>query len=103
MNRTIAILVSAGLLAGTALAVSPAFADEWQNRLETEDGITEDEWQEGFGEAGVFDEWDEDGDGRLSEDEFAGGAFRSYDENQDEMLDEDEFARAEEDDMWGIF
>ena len=45
-----------------------------------------------------FTDWDSDGDGYLSEDEYAGGSYKNWDTNQDSRLDEDEWNRGVEND-----
>lgn len=65
----------------------------WQNQEGT---LTQEDFNRG-----VFNRWDADGDGQLSEDEYASGNsawsssygenFIGWDANQDSMLDEDEY------------
>ncbi len=69
--------------------------------------IEESEWNAGrnsymrdFNEdqLGAFSEWDADGDGRLTEDEFRDGTFRVYDADQDGNLSDAEYTT-----WWGGF
>jgi hypothetical protein len=61
------------------------------------DGIGQDEFNTGYGESGVYDRWDADASGDISEDEFSQGIFNSYDENEDGTWDENETGMFEDD------
>jgi hypothetical protein len=102
MASTRARLLAPSLLTASLLALAPAQAQDWHGQLESEGGITEQEWSESMAGASVFGAWDEDGDGYLSQDEFRTGAYDVFDENDDGMIDEDEFARMEENSLWII-
>ena len=52
--------------------------------------ILMNEFAAGLAEAGMFDEWDMNDDGALSEEEFATGVFNRYDENGDGVIEEPE-------------
>lgn len=60
----------------------------------TADDLTEDEVETGFGNAGLFEDWDADNDNMLSQNEFGFGEtewFDTWDVNDDQMLNEDEY------------
>ncbi|MBN1240647.1 MAG: hypothetical protein JXB36_19245 [Gammaproteobacteria bacterium] len=80
MGCAVALLSAGGVVA----------QDAWEEWDADGDGIGVDEWNEGFGERGVFDDWDADRDGLLSEDEFNEGVFDSYDQNDNETIEESE-------------
>ncbi len=48
--------------------------------------------QEDWYEEGSFDQWDADGDGELSREEWHSGVFQAMDENNDGRITEDEFS-----------
>jgi Ca2+-binding EF-hand superfamily protein len=80
-----------------ALIGTPVLAQEmgdWD--ADGDAAISEEEFNTGFGEAGVFGGWDEDGDGALSEEEFGAGLgeeedFAEWDEDGEGSLTEDAF------------
>lgn len=81
-----------------ALASTGAFAAEWGFNEWDGDGdgaLTEEEFGAGFENAGLFNTWDENGDGVLAEDEWSNigvdADYASWDENGDGALAEDEF------------
>ena len=86
--------------ASTALVLlgTPALAD-WEGwNANADAGIDQTEFGTGFGEGGVFGEWDGDDDNQLSEDEWnAGygerdfGMFNTFDEDDNQFLSEDEY------------
>lgn len=97
-------LAFAGVLAGALFAVNPAFAQTFQEwDTDTNQELSQDEWTQGFGETGIFDDWDANDDGMLEEDEFHEGVYSAYDQNDDDILDEDEFADYEEDNFWDLW
>ena len=88
--------------ASTALVLiaSPALA-EWDQWDANDDAVVdESEFAAGFGEEGVYGEWDEDGDGALSEDEFNAGVYGMYDEDDSGDWNEEEYNDYEEEDDW---
>lgn len=82
-------------LGATAVALSllatPALADfheEWDG--DGDGALSEEEFGTGFGETGVYDGWDSDGDGALSEDEFNAGVYGGYDADDSGVIEEPE-------------
>lgn len=106
MTSRLMLSAYAGVLIGALFAVSPALAQEGYSEWDTDgDGaISQEEWSTGFGEAGVYDGWDANDDGVLDEDEFNEGVFSAYDANDDDMIDEQEFSEWEEEEQgfWDI-
>lgn len=91
-------LLGAAALAA-ALGATPALAresiSEWD---EDGDGVlTEEEFEQGWGETEVFGDWDTDGDGILTEGEYRAGVFNTYDADGDGELDEEELGHLEDD------
>lgn len=77
-----------------------AFEDQWAEWTGDDSQLSEEEWESAEIETDAsFSDWDEDGDGLLSEDEFEGGVFTSYDEDESGFWDEDEQG-VFEDDGW---
>lgn len=67
-------------------------ADEWEEWDADGSGdLSLDEWDAGFDEEGVYEEWDLDNDGVLSNDEYSEGIFTGYDLNNDGIWDEQEY------------
>ena len=82
MKRFSALLLTAALA-----STGPAAAQVVENWDTDGDGvITQDEWNTGLTEMGLFSDWDADGDGSLTSDEFAGGLFDRFDEDGDGAL-----------------
>ena len=66
MNR-----VSAFLIATAILAAGPATAQVIEDWDSNGDGaLSHEEWTTGLSECGVFSDWDADGDGSLTSDEL---------------------------------
>lgn len=83
-------VIGAGALAALLLA-TPALADFHEEWDADADGLlSEEEFRDGFDEAGVFEEWDEDGDGLLAAEEFEAGLFGGYDDDADGLVGEAE-------------
>lgn len=82
-------------LAAALLASGTAYAEmEWDGNA---DGMIDaDEFTEGFG-GGMFDDYDADGDGMVSRDEYGAGVFRTYDEDGDGMWSQTEAGVWEDD------
>jgi hypothetical protein len=103
MQKDLRKLLGVGTLGAMMAFAAPAVADMY-NDWDTNDevGIDLTEWEEGFD--GIYDSWDADDDGALSEDEFNTGAYDAYDQNDDGLLDENEFSTYEEEDQgfWDI-
>lgn len=58
--------------------------------------LSEEEFGTAFGqedwyEEGAFDEWDTNGDGEISREEWQSGVFQAMDENNDGRIQEEEF------------
>lgn len=90
MKRSLAVVaaVAASVLGAAGLSL-PAPAADWDT-----DGngvLSQEEFGQGFRNEGVFNKWDEDGDGMLSEDEFTSGVFIDYDRDGSGELDESEY------------
>ena len=82
MNRISAFLISTAIL-----AAGPAAAQVIEDWDSNGDGtLSQEEWNAGLSERGVFSEWDADGDGSLTSGEFAGGIFGRFDEDGDGTL-----------------
>lgn len=98
MNKHLTKAFGAGVVAsvlalGTVVAQEDGLFD-WDDNG---DGVDAEEWNDGFGAEGVFDDWDADADGTLTEDEFNTGVFSSYDEDDDDYLDDNELSAFEDD------
>lgn len=91
------------LVAAASVGAAEAFGD-WD--IYDDGGIDGTEWGAGFDESTVFDAWDADHDGRLTETEFHRGVFGAYDANDDGRLDEPEFGDYRDDagpgGLWGV-
>lgn len=84
-------LVGASALA--LLLATPVLAQEEGAEAWDTDGdgaLSEEEFNTGFGEAGVYGSWDADGDGALTEEEFNAGAFGGYDDDESGVIEEPE-------------
>ena len=78
--------------AAALLTASPLVAQEISEWDEDGDGaVSEEEFGTGFGEVGTYNEWDEDGDGALSEEEFNAGVYGGYDADDSGAIEEPEF------------
>lgn len=84
----IAAIAALAVVGASGVALGDMFAD-WDTDHDLYVG--EKEWDQGFTEDGVFDEWDHDGDGMLSREEFNSEIFRGYDLSQDRRLSLEEF------------
>lgn len=82
MKRINALLLSTALLtAGPAVA---QVIEDWDT---SGDGVlSQEEWNTGLSEMGLFSDWDADGNGSLTSDEFAGGLFGRFDDDGDGSL-----------------
>ena len=84
--------VTTFLLASALLAAGPAAAqsiEQWDT-----DGngtLSQDEWSSALREQGLFGEFDTDGNGTVSEEEFATGLFGRFDDNGDSALSQEEW------------
>lgn len=76
--------------------------DQEVNNLAAEDGFgewdanndqmwDENEFETVANDAGLYNDWDADGNGEFNENELNEGIFNTYDENDDNMMDENEF------------
>jgi hypothetical protein len=85
--------LGAAALAFPLFAAAPAMAQEafgdWDGN--GNGVIDSNEFATGFGDNGVYDGWDANSDGSLSEDEFNDGVFGAYDRNDNDTLEEPEF------------
>lgn len=91
MMKKYSMMTALALVLGLAAAPVMA-AEDWDAWDANDDGILDnDEFNTGFGEAGVYDSWDGDGDGALSEDEFNAGVFGGYDKDDSGAIEEPEF------------
>lgn len=83
------VALAATMAGGTvAYAADNDFAD-WD--ANSSDGIELNEWDDGFDDEGLYADWDNDGDGALTEDEYGEGVFGLYDDNDDGVWDENEY------------
>lgn len=75
------------------MTAAPAVAQENYTDWDSDgsEALEMEEFNTGFGDSGIFDDWDLDDDGALSEDEFGEGVYNGYDVNDDGVLDEPEF------------
>lgn len=82
-------LAGAGALA--LLLATPALAD-WHEEWDADgDGaLSEEEFNTGFDSVGTYDEWDADDDGMLSEEEYNAGVFGGYDDDESGVIEEPE-------------
>lgn len=90
-------LAGASALAALLLA-TPALADwhtEWDG--DGDGALSEEEFNTGFDEGGAYDEWDADDDGMLTEDEFNSGVFGGYDDDESGVIEEPELGDAGDD------
>lgn len=103
MANRITGLLGAAVLAA-ALNTAPAMAQETFSEWDADgDGVVSlEEFEQGWTETGLFSEWDTDGDGVLSEEEYAEGVFNAYDEDDDAGLDDAEFGELEDEDFWDL-
>lgn len=67
---------------------------DWDSDANTT--LNQDEFNTAFSdrtwyEQNMFDEWDEDGDGEITRDEWESGLFSALDENNDGRIQEEEF------------
>lgn len=95
MHKLSAVFVAALFAAGTAFAQDGGLID--RGTFDTN-----------LGDAGIFGEWDDDGNGIINDTEFAAGSedwggdeqlsFGDWDLNDDDGIDQDEFA----DGSWNI-
>ena len=74
-----------------ALFATPLAAQELDWDEDDDSIVSQDEFNTGFGEEGIFGGWDGDGDGFLSEDEFNAGIFGGYDADDSGAIEEPEF------------
>jgi Ca2+-binding EF-hand superfamily protein len=94
-----AALAAFALSGGAALAQDQGMSMSELDR--DDDGeVSEEEFITAFEGEGLFGDWDEDGDGNLTQEEFRSGAFSAYDEDGDGALDEEEFSEFEDDDWF---
>lgn len=90
-------ILGAGALAALLL-VTPALADfqeEWDS--DGDGALSEEEFNTGFSEGGAYDAWDADDDGMLTEDEFNFGVFGGYDDDESGVIEEPELGDAGDD------
>ena len=89
--------LGAGALAALLLA-TPALAD-WHEEWDSDgDGaLSEEEFNTGLDGVGTYDEWDADDDGMLSEEEFDAGVFGGYDDDDSGVIEEPELDDAGDD------
>lgn len=65
------------------------------------DGIlSQEEFNEGIAETGVYSDWDTDATAGLNEEEFYGGAYNVVDQDDDGVLAEQEYGEYQDDDDW---
>ncbi|GGL76665.1 hypothetical protein [Wenxinia marina] len=88
------------LALGTALALvaGPTLAQtasDWD--LDGDGTLTRDEFTQSVGDAGVFANWDANDDGMIDQDELAGGAYDRYDADMNAELAGSEFESAQTD------
>lgn len=84
------------LLAATLLAATPALAEMGDFDTDGDAMLNDAEFGEADG-GKRFMEYDTDGSGDVSEDEFAAGEFNRYDRDRDGGVNEEEYSRYEED------
>ena len=105
MKSLLATAAAAALAVGMTAAQAQDNSDsdditDLNMEVDAEGGVTMDSFKSGFGDAGVFSEWDADADGMLSEDEFNAGVFGRYDADADGYWNADEFATMNNDAFW---
>lgn len=84
-------LLATGLSLGL-LGASPLAAAEFKDWDGNNDGqLTQQEFDAGVKNEGLFADWDGNDDGLLDETEFGKGAFGVYDGNDDGFLDDSEW------------
>lgn len=88
------VALATTLAGGAAVAHANDF-DTWD--ADGNAGINYTEWDAGFGDEGVFDDWDANDDNMLTDVEYNEGVFNSYDRNDDGMLDDNEWGLYEDD------
>ncbi|MEE2952332.1 MAG: hypothetical protein VYD57_13950 [Pseudomonadota bacterium] len=85
------------IVASSAVAMSliggAAFAQEAYSDWNTDGtaGINQEEFNSGVGNTGLYDKWDADSDGTLSETEFQDGLYGYYDADDNGTIEEPEF------------
>ncbi|MDY8110808.1 hypothetical protein U0C82_16835 [Fulvimarina sp. 2208YS6-2-32] len=92
MTNRITTFISAAAF-NLAIGSGAAFAQEAYSDWDTDGtaGINQEEFNTGFGEGGVYDSWDANSDGSLTEDEFNAGVYDGYDADDSGALEEPEF------------
>jgi Ca2+-binding EF-hand superfamily protein len=94
--RRLLTTTAAALLLASGVAM--AQFNEWDT--DGDGQVTEEEFMENAEYGDAFSEWDEDGDGMLNEDEFAGGIYSEYDEDGDGYWSDEEYSAFEDDDWF---
>lgn len=62
-----------------------------------DDGISRDEWGSNFDQNGIFNNWDQNGDGFLSPEEHRNGYFTCFDRDKNGRIDREEHHKARRD------
>lgn len=84
--------IFAAIVAAAGLAAAPASADIFDDWDTDNDGlISEGEYTDALGPDDDFIDWDDDGDGMLSDNELNDGIYDRYDMNQDGYITRDEY------------
>lgn len=87
---------------GSALAENDCeFANDLDDNADCM--VSEDEFFDAYDESGLYDTWDANDDGMLSEDEFGEGLFTFYDDNDDGYIDEGEMEVSDDPDEQGFW
>ena len=87
MRRITTLLLGSALLAAGPAASQ--FVEEWDT--DGDGALSQEEWSSALREQGVFGEFDADGNGTVSEEEFASGLFGRFNENGDDALTQTEW------------
>ncbi|MEQ9196260.1 MAG: hypothetical protein RIE84_05870 [Parvibaculum sp.] len=88
------------------LVAQPAAAgfSEWDSNDDV--GIDNDEFGTGFHDRGIYETWDADNDGTMSEREFNEGVYGTYDRDNNGVIDENEYDMLDDDigpdGRWGL-
>ena len=89
------VALAASLAGGTTVYAEENGFGEWD--ADGSGDVSFDEWDTGFDDEGLYSDWDADGDGALSEDEWGEGVYGLYDEDDDGAWTEEEYNNWEDD------
>ena len=95
------VALAATLAGGTTVYAEENGFGEWD--ADGSGDISSEEFDTGFDDEGLYSDWDSDGDGALSEDEYGEGVYSSYDEDEDGAWSEEEYGAYSEDEESGFW